>query len=393
MVVRGADNPAPRPFRGASRLAPVASAAALLLASLAVFFLLAEAAVRLLGLGPLPLAIYTPHPTRMFAMAPGRDVRFIDEEFDTRVRIGPDGIRNPAVPSPDRAGRPRVLALGDSFTFGYGVEAGEAWPARLQGELRARGLPRAEVINAGIPAYGPDQELDLLRECLPRWRPDVVVLGLYVGNDVAEVMLHRSAPPLFVSAEGALIENPTGSDRHPGAVRTWLGRHSRLAAFLRVRGYRLLVALGLRPAPPLYHAGYFDDALGATHAYDRAWPPLEDMLRAMNGASRARGARFVVALIPMDVQVSEKYWGNYQELGFRFDPAILREARPQDRLRAFAAAEGTPLVDLLPAFRAHSNDTLYFRKNPHWTTAGQRLAARTLAPPVIILSRSDPLHP
>ena len=378
-MAQGADNPAPRPLRGPSRSAPIAAVAALVLGSAITALLLGEAAVRLLGLGPLPLTIYRPHPTRMFALAPGRDIRFIDEEFSTRVWIGPDGLRGSPDAAAGRAGRPRVLALGDSFTFGYGVQAEEAWPARLQEELRRRGMTRAEVINAGIPAYAPDQELDLLRELLPRWRPDLVILALYVGNDVAEVTLHRSAPPLFVSAEGALIDDPTESDRHPGAIRAWLGRHSRLAAFLRVRVHRLVIALGLRPAPRLYHADYFRDALGYTPAYDRAWRLLEQILRAMDRETRARGGLFVLAVIPMDAQVSEKYWRPYLSLGFRFDRAILRDARPQDRLRAFATAEGIPMVDLLPAFRTRVGETLHFRKNPHWNASGHLLAARELA--------------
>jgi len=389
----GSEDQAPArlpPLPGRTRLA---AGATLLLAGFVVFFLLAEAAVRIFGWGPLPLSIFAPHPTRMFTMAPGRDIRFIDEEFDTRVRIGPDGFRNPVARTPDRAGRPRVLALGDSFTFGYGVEAEEAWPAALKGELRARGLAQAEVINAGIVAYGPDQEMDLLRELLPRWRPDIVVLALYLGNDVAEVVLHRSALPMFVSAEGALVENPGASYRRPDAVRTWLGRHSRLVQFLRVRLHRLLVGLGLRPAPRIFSPDYFGDTLGYTHAYDRAWPLLEDILRAMNRDTRARAARLILAVIPMDVQVSEKYWRNYQRLGFRFDPAILRENRPQDRLRAFASAEGIPVVDLLPVFRAHAARPLYFSKNPHWTAEGQRLAARAIAPPVLDLLLSLPIRP
>jgi len=113
----------------------------------------------------------------------------------------------------------------------------------------------------------------------------------------------------------------------------------------------------------------------------------------MNRDTRARGARFILAVIPMDAQVSDRYWRNYQRLGFRFDPAILRENRPQDRLRAFASAEEIPVVDLLPVFRAHAARPLYFSKNPHWTAEGQRLAARAIAPPVLDLLRSLPIRP
>jgi hypothetical protein len=354
--------------------------AALSLFGLGIALLLGEAAVRWLHLGPLPLTVFRPHPTRMFALAPGREVQFVDEDFSTRVAISRDGLRNPPLAPPETAGRPRVLALGDSFTFGYGVETAESWPARLQAALREDGLPRAEVINAGVVAYAPDQQLDLLRELLPRSRPDAVILGLYVGNDRAEIGLHRSAPPLRVSPEGALLEFPTAADLNPHPIRLWIARHLRLYSFARVRIHRLLIRLDLRQEPRLYHPAYFLDALGSTDAYEGNWPGLKRLLRDMDRATRASGARFLLAILPMDVQVSERYWTHYRALGFSLDREILREARPQARLRAFATGAGIPVADLLPALRAHTGVRLYFRYNPNWTAAGQAEAAATLVP-------------
>lgn len=50
---------------------------------------------------------------------------------------------------PARAAVPRILALGDSLTAGYGLPPGESFPAQLQAKLAADGFP-AEVINAGV---------------------------------------------------------------------------------------------------------------------------------------------------------------------------------------------------------------------------------------------------
>src|SRR5258708_2869361 len=43
----------------------------------------------------------------------------------------------------------RIVALGASNTEGFGVSSWEAYPARLQALLQARGV-NAEVINAGL---------------------------------------------------------------------------------------------------------------------------------------------------------------------------------------------------------------------------------------------------
>ncbi|MDP3938859.1 MAG: GDSL-type esterase/lipase family protein [Deltaproteobacteria bacterium] len=367
----------------------LAAIAALNLIGLLAALLLGEAAVRLLRLGPLPLTVFEPHPRRMFTLSPGKEALFVGEEFATEVRIGPDGLRHPALLPAEEAPQPRILALGDSFTFGYGVEAEESWPARLEARLRATGFPVAEVINAGVVAYAPDQELDLLRELLPRVRPDLVIVGLYIGNDPAEVLLHRSAPPMQVSPEGALLENPTDGDLHPGFVRGWLAAHSRLYALARVRSHRLLVALGLREAPAHFHAGYFLDALGYTDAYSENWSVLEGIVTEMARESRSAGAKFLLAVIPMDVQVSDRYWKHYRRLGFTLLPALLSDDLPQARVRAFAARAGIMTLDLLPVLRAHRDGPLLFSRNPHWTPAGQEEAATALAPAVRILLSTE----
>lgn len=259
------------------------------LLALLLVVLVGEAAVRLFRLAPLTLTVFKPHPARMFALAPEQDQLFVGRDFATRVIIGPDGFRVPAGAPRAGAGGPRVLALGDSMTFGYGVEAEESWPEVLETLLRKDDRPDVEVINAGVVAYAPDQQLDQLRELLPRVRPDVVVLGLYPGNDLAEVMLHSSAPPITVSPEGALLTMATEADLHPNPVGLWLTRHLRLYSYMRVKVHRTLTSFGLTEKPVLYHPAYFADALGYTDAYEENWEKLEGLLAAIDVETKAAG--------------------------------------------------------------------------------------------------------
>jgi len=79
---------------------------------------------------------------------------------------------------PDATSRPTVLFLGDSFVWGYDVEANERFT-----ELLRKDLPGTRIVSAGVPGYGTDQEYLLLKRIWSAIQPDVVVLMFCVAND------------------------------------------------------------------------------------------------------------------------------------------------------------------------------------------------------------------
>lgn len=83
----------------------------------------------------------------------------------------------------------RIIAIGDSVTFGLGVNHQDSYPyrlqQRLQQDLRARGdTRRVEVLNFGVSGYGTDAYIELYRSKVRDFQPDLVILG-YVQNDPA----------------------------------------------------------------------------------------------------------------------------------------------------------------------------------------------------------------
>src|SRR6185503_4734610 len=97
-----------------------------------------------------------------------------------------DGLRDREYGREKEPGTFRVLVLGDARTAGLQVRAEETYPKRLENLLSA--LPssaRVEVVNAGIPGYGTADELRYLQSFGERWKPDLVVLAFYGGNDLA----------------------------------------------------------------------------------------------------------------------------------------------------------------------------------------------------------------
>jgi hypothetical protein len=111
---------------------------------------------------------------------------------------GVRGTREYAYEKPP--GTTRIVALGDSFTFGEDVEDGQTYAEQL-----AQNLPGVEVVNLGVHGYGHDQMLLYLEEEGLRYHPDLVLLG-FVGQDMARDLLsfRDYAKPYFLLDGGAL---------------------------------------------------------------------------------------------------------------------------------------------------------------------------------------------
>src|SRR5205814_1109641 len=85
-----------------------------------------------------------------------------------------------------RPGSYRIVAVGDSVTYGAVVAKNDTWTAQLQRKLRDAGMS-AEVINIGYGGWSTDQELEaLLREGLA-YKPDLVVLQFCVNDPLGNV--------------------------------------------------------------------------------------------------------------------------------------------------------------------------------------------------------------
>jgi hypothetical protein len=151
--------------------------------SILVALLLAEAALRILGIGATgrgspwfaggnhPRWLFQPDPESGYTLRPGFRGREIapGEEFDVAVAIDSRGLRDHPHAAPPF---PVVLAVGDSMTFGEGVPVEGAYPAVLERTTRMR------VHNAGVPGYGSGQMLVRLRRLIPALEPALVVMTL-----------------------------------------------------------------------------------------------------------------------------------------------------------------------------------------------------------------------
>lgn len=107
-----------------------------------------------------------------------------------RVTTNDAGLRNGAVAEMKRPGSYRVMMLGDSVLFGWGVRQDETVSARLQADWQAAGRD-VEVINAGDGNYNTIMEVEFFLKRLARYKPDMIVLNYFI-NDAEPVPSHAT---------------------------------------------------------------------------------------------------------------------------------------------------------------------------------------------------------
>src|SRR5437660_11561064 len=148
---------------------------ALSLGVLLVFLGGFEAILRLHGYGNVE--IYEPDPALYWKLKPNQDC--YTKVGHQPVHINSHGTRGPEFQSQKPANTFRILSLGDSRTFGWGLSESETYSDQLRRLLRTKAGPktRIEVINAGVNAWSYPQMLVYFRDTAIKYHPDVVLLG------------------------------------------------------------------------------------------------------------------------------------------------------------------------------------------------------------------------
>lgn len=114
------------------------------------------------------------HPRWLWEPRPGAMAR--------GAPINEDGYRGPHYPLRKTPGRLRIAALGDSSTYGMGVNEEDGWVRQLEARLRESGVD-AEVLNFGVVGFTLEQGYELYLGRVRDYQPDIVILAFGAIND------------------------------------------------------------------------------------------------------------------------------------------------------------------------------------------------------------------
>ncbi|MGC9054996.1 MAG: SGNH/GDSL hydrolase family protein, partial [Candidatus Hydrogenedens sp.] len=109
---------------------------------------------------------------------------FASVDFKYVVETNSLGIRDREIQRPKSSNSYRIIAVGDSYTYGWGVNIEETWLRGLEQKLLLENK-QIETVNLGKPGTGPPFYAEITRTIVPLLEPDLILVGILQGNDIA----------------------------------------------------------------------------------------------------------------------------------------------------------------------------------------------------------------
>jgi len=365
---------------------------------------------------------FAPTPTLPGSMEllfpPNADQSYESLDFSYTAHINSLGLREREI-GKERTEAYRIIAIGDSYTYGWGVESEQTWLRLIEESLRGAGL-NVETINMGKPGAGPPDYADLAEEVVPLFRPDLVLVGMLQGNDLAAAgpeVIEEAAETFLDKVRGLyphsirLIEDMRLSRDY--ASRTQEMRPPQKSSAEDNRRWTANTAKEfLDGMTPEHRARFdaFDDTVKEAFLAGRLNPYMVDLamqnarfycgtlnlddpwtqtclermghhLARIKRVADSYEAEVLVLSIPDGPYVNAAAVRNIRRVGYEVPDNIVDSDAPDTAIREACGHAGVPFLTVTPAFRQRrDNPGLFFELDGHLTAEGHRLYAESLAP-------------
>lgn len=339
-------------------------------AKIAIFRLLAAVLILCSALVILEIAVRIVSPQRNMGICvnqwdrntgtkhiPGLKGTLSCSEYSIDISINSKGLRDREFPYEKPPGTRRILCLGDSFTFGYGVRADETFAKLLERSLNESDSSnhRWEVLNAGIGSTGTAHQLALYETECYKYSPDFVVVCFCPANDFFD----NIASGLYTIENDTLVKHETVRTKARGIQR--FTRFIPGYGFLSSRSH-LLNLVRYRVAAMNYHelSRKVSQSTRPENVVAQHNRMTRHLLDAFGRSCAERGSGLVVMFMPPPPAAEVGQW--------------------TAEMIAHCGLRGIPVLDLEPAFEAARRNSIqtYYLLEGHWNAAGHAVTARAL---------------
>jgi len=279
--------------------------------------------------------------------------------------------------------RTRALLIGDSFMAALQVEYEQSFAGLLEQRLPGRiGSPFA-IRNTGQAGWDPPQYLIQARRMLDRDTFALVIVSVYLGNDIVTRWPSHIPPLTPVETYRFRLPHRFSAAEFVAAVlrptNDILKRHSHAFIFFKSRLHTTLMRLGLAAVD-------FPEEFQRSEARSGRWDLTAGILADIADMAARRGIPTLFVLVPAPFQVEPDVFQAYLR-GFRVDASRFDLDQPTRFMKERLEARGLEVIDVLPAFRAADarGPKLYGTIDPHLTPRGHDVLEQLVEPRVIEL--------
>lgn len=358
--------------------------------------------------------IHDHNVTKGLIFPPHSEVSYTTTEFRFSAAINGLGFRDREF-AVERTANYRIIAIGDSFTYGWGVQLEQSWPKVMEQKLRDKSLS-VEVANLGAPGTGPGTYAAIAERAVPVLKPDLIIVAVLQGDDLVDSMsnaltTHETKTVLvgIMRAIRLVIEQayPTAASlaRATNAIQkthhiemvtpTWKGQAQRILDDLNPdqrRRYGNLdplikhafVSGELNPAlihSALHHPQYFLDT------FDVVSPNVQRLIDEMSKrfgqikvVAERHHAKVLIVSVPFGIYVSRSSYEMWRRYGFVLDDAMLSSDAPDQAIRMAAEKAGLQFFAVTERFRNARDLHFFFRLDGHFEASGHQFYADLLTP-------------
>ncbi len=343
--------------------------------------------------------LYSSHRNAGLIWGPYSIVRHTTREFSYVARINNLGFRDRDF-SRGRSSKKRAIVVGDSFTYGWGVNNDDSWPKVLE-----RSLNNVEIANLGAPGGFPRSYAELAEKAIALLRPDLLIVAVVQSDDLhqgAEKAPADRGRRLLANHYPNLMQLISRSDVKKINVSAdelagiWKKQVQDFIAQMKPSERQKFDGLAtpvreaylegqLNPGLLYYSIRYPSFLLDTCDLNAPATRAETDEMSAhlarIRELAKRWGATALVVSIPYAPYTSEHNLEAMKELGFAVRPDLLESTKPDEAIEQASRRAGLPFLSVTRDFRqeARRND-LYFRLDGHLNTLGHRTYAGLLAP-------------
>lgn len=335
--------------------------AMLFIASTILVLLLCEGILQLVDYPARNFSPWISDKTTGFRSAPNIRQRMITTEFDVEIRTNEYGFRDDAIGKKNGF---RILVLGDSFTFGYGVERNFLFADLLEHKLQE------EIINAGVGGFEIIHQLKWFRTAGKSFDADLVIYALYLGNDLSRNSDWQEGH------DGSLV-NP--KKQYP--VRT--KKPIKMIQLSRNAIYRIKYNVIQKKEWMPYSDYLMMTQKQLSHQGKMKYSLAKKLLGDLHVEVTKSGAEFFVFMLPYKTIVDPDAQKEFQATIPNFKELYDLE-RPAKEMEEFLKNSNIAYFDFVPAMKkyyvAQSNRPLFYYSDGHLTPKGHAFVARQLEP-------------